>query len=358
MTTHYRSLALFFFCVFSVTLMSSCFARDGGHKTKENYIADKVKQMTDLNFRRPLIRLKGDQFKNLVKNAPKNYSVIVMLTALQAQRQCQICQQAHDEFQIIANSWRYSQAYSSRLFFAMVDFDDGPDVFQILKLNSAPVFMHFPAKGKPKKADTLDLQRFGFAAEMVARWVQERTEISIQIMRPPNYSATILVILLFGFIAILLYVRRNNLEFLYNKKAWGIGAICIILTMTSGQMWNHIRGPPMLHRNPQTGQVAYIHGSSQAQFVVETYLVALINCAVVVGMIILIEAGTPEEKNEKEKKHSNSSSSSSSNNNGDASGKKRVQAFIGLAIMAVFFSLILSIFRSKYSGYPYSFLIK
>ena len=61
---------------------------------------------------------------------------------------------------------------------------------------------------------------------------------------------------------------------------------------------------------------------------------------------------------EKEKKHSNSSSSSSSNNNGDASGKKRVQAFIGLAIMAVFFSLILSIFRSKYSGYPYSFLIK
>ena len=49
--------------------------------------------------------------------------------------------------------------------------------------------------------------RFGFAAEMVARWVQERTEISIQIMRPPNYSATILVILLFGFIAILLYVR-------------------------------------------------------------------------------------------------------------------------------------------------------
>jgi len=331
-------------------------ARDGGHRTKENYIAEKVKQMTELNYRRPLIRLKGDQFKNLVKNAPKNYSVIVMLTALQPQRQCQICQQAHDEFQIIANSWRYSQAYNPKLFFAMVDFDDGPDVFQILKLNSAPTFMHFPAKGKPKKADTLDLQRFGFAAEMVGRWVQERTDVSIQIMRPPNYSATILVILLFAFVGVLLYVRRNNLEFLYNKKAWGIGAICIILTMTSGQMWNHIRGPPMLHRNPQTGQVAYIHGSSQAQFVVETYLVALINCAVVVGMIILIEAGSPEDKSEK--KHSSSSSSSNSAGGADVGGKRRVQAFIGLAIMAVFFSLILSIFRSKYSGYPYSFLIK
>ena len=42
---------------------------------------------------------------------------------------------------------------------------------------------------------------------MVARWVQERTEVSIQIMRPPNYSATILVILLFAFVGVSLYVR-------------------------------------------------------------------------------------------------------------------------------------------------------
>lgn len=84
--------------------------------------------------------------------------------------------------------------------------------------------------------------------------------------------------------------------------------------MTSGQMWNHIRGPPYAHKNPHTGQVVrspalqtrksrvcnvcmhacaracvfvhhffnlhrflilqnYIHGSSQAQFVAETHIV-------------------------------------------------------------------------------------
>jgi len=32
-------------------------------------------------------------------------------------------------------------------------------VFQ-LKLNTAPVFMHFPAKGKHKKGDTMDIHRF------------------------------------------------------------------------------------------------------------------------------------------------------------------------------------------------------
>ena len=37
--------------------------------------------------------------------------------------------QANDEFLIVANSWRYSQQYSNKLFFAMVDYDEGPEVF-------------------------------------------------------------------------------------------------------------------------------------------------------------------------------------------------------------------------------------
>ena len=37
--------------------------------------------------------------------------------------------EANNEFTILANSWRYSQQYSNKVFFAMVDFDEGPDVF-------------------------------------------------------------------------------------------------------------------------------------------------------------------------------------------------------------------------------------
>lgn len=33
------------------------------------------------------------------------------------------------------------------------------NAFLQLKLDSAPVFMHFPEKGKLKKADTMDIQR-------------------------------------------------------------------------------------------------------------------------------------------------------------------------------------------------------
>merc|ERR1719221_1627327 len=129
--------------------------KDGG---SGNALNEKVEQLMDLSAKRPVIKLNGNKFRDYVKGAPRNYSIVVMFTALQASRQCAICKQASDEYQLVANSYRYSQFFSNKLFFAMVDFDEGTDVFQAMKLNTAPVFMHFPAKGKPKKADNMDLQ--------------------------------------------------------------------------------------------------------------------------------------------------------------------------------------------------------
>lgn len=41
--------------------------------------------------------------------------------------------------------------------------------------------MHFPSKGKPKNADTFDIQRVGFAAESIAKWIAERTDIQVRV---------------------------------------------------------------------------------------------------------------------------------------------------------------------------------
>ena len=69
----------------------------------------------------------------------------------------------------------------------------------------------------------------------------------------------------------------------------------------------------------------------------ETYFVMLLYGAIVFGMILLIDAAEP----------------------GHAEvGKRRLMAIIGLSLLAFFFSLIISIFRSKAGGYPYSFLLK
>jgi len=295
---------------------------------------DKVQQLIDLTQRRPVVKLTSKSFKDLVKSQPKNYSVIVMFTALQSHRGCAICRQASDEFNLVANSYRYSPFYSSKLFFAMVDFDDGTEAFQSMNLNSAPAFLHFPPKGKPKKPDILDIQRVGFSAEAVAKWMMERTEINIRVFRPPNYTGTMALLLLLALVGGLVYLRRNNLEFLFNKTTWCLLALFFVLSMLSGQMWNHIRGPPFVHKT-QSGGVAYIHGSSQAQFVMETYFVLGMYGLFALGMILLCEAGDQKAD----------------------PGLRRIQAIGGLALSMFFYSLILSIFRSKAGGYPYSFLI-
>jgi len=297
-------------------------------------MAERVQQLTDMANKKAVLRFNGNKFRDFVKPAPRNYSVIIMFTAMAPQRQCVVCRHANDEFTIVANSFRYSQAYSNKVFFAVVDFDEGADVFQMLRLNTAPVFIHFPPKGKPKTQDTMDIQRIGFSAESIAKWIAERTDIQIRVFRPPNYSGTVALVVLFALVAGFLYLRRNNLDFLYNKNMWATGALFFCFTMVSGQMWNHIRGPPFVHKN-QNGQVAYIHGSSQGQFVLETYIIMILNGAIVLGMILLTEAGKK----------------------GDPK-KKKILAVTGLILVSVFFSLILSVFRSKTSGYPYSFLFK
>lgn len=59
----------------------------------------------------------------------------------------------------------------------------------------------------------------------------------IRVFRPPNYSGTIALALLVSLVGGLLYLRRNNLEFIYNKTGWAMAAlvcrfsllICILL---------------------------------------------------------------------------------------------------------------------------------
>lgn len=50
-----------------------------------------------------------------------------------------------------------------------------------MKLNTAPVFIHFPPKGKPKNLDTMDIQRVGYNAETIAKWIADRTDIQVRL---------------------------------------------------------------------------------------------------------------------------------------------------------------------------------
>lgn len=49
--------------------------------------------------------------------------------------------------------------------------------------------------------------------------------IQIRVIRPPNYAGPLMLGLLLAFIGSLAYLRRNNLEFLFNKNVWAFSAL-------------------------------------------------------------------------------------------------------------------------------------
>lgn len=307
-------------------------------KSSSSKLESRVSQMLEWNKRNSVIKLSSEKFNTYVKSKPRNYSVVAMLTALKPQRECSVCQDANDEYNILANSYHYSNAYSNRLFFVMVDIDeDGYEVFQWLRLTTAPTYYHFPPTGKRKPEDRFDVGRVGYQADALAKWVAERTSIQITIMRPPNYTmltlwaAVVIVVLVFA------YWRRENLSIVYNSQNWAFLAILIILYMISGQMWNHIRGPPVAHRNPHTGEVGYFSGTSQYQFVAETYIIMALYGSITVGVILMNkELSFPFIEG----------------------AIQKGSYMVGLAIVVLVFGYTLSIFRMKYQGYPYSFIFK
>uniref|UniRef100_A0A4W6E307 Magnesium transporter 1 n=1 Tax=Lates calcarifer TaxID=8187 RepID=A0A4W6E307_LATCA len=178
-----------------------------------------------------------------------------------------------------------------------------PTLTAELNMNSAPTFLHFPSKGKPRRSDTYELQVRGFAAEQLARWVADRTDVQIRVIRPPNYAGPLLLAS-FWLLAMDVYTFKHIFCLCVFQ--------CFVLIMTSGQMWNHIRGPPYAHKTP-----SYIHGSSQAQFVAETH------CPTLQYPSMLL---SPWES---------------------------FMCVAGIGLVMLFFSWLLSIFRAKYHGYPY-----
>lgn len=285
-------------------------------------------------MKRAALSLNLDRWKTYVQSSPRNYSMIVMFTVLGSNTNCPICKPAYDEFTILANSNRYSNLYSKSLYFAIVDYEEAPQIFNQLNLNTAPAIYHFPAKGARRKQDVMDFQRMGIDADAMAKFVYDRTQVQIRILRPPNYAAPVVILLLGMLVLGLLYLRRNNLEFLFNRTFWGAISLLIVFAFMSGQMWNHIRGPPFMMTHPQTRESALIHGSTQYQLIAETYIVFVLYAGVTAGVVLLNEAATSRFD----------------------PGKKKLFATIGLGLVVVFFSILLSVFRSKYQGYPYHFL--
>ena len=76
------------------------------------------------------IKLADASYTRLTK-APRDYSVAVLLTALDSRFGCKLCSEFQPEWDLLAKSWvKGDRKGDSRLIYGTLDFSDGKDIFQ------------------------------------------------------------------------------------------------------------------------------------------------------------------------------------------------------------------------------------
>jgi len=285
-----------------------------------------------------LIKLNQKDFSSFVRGGGKDYHVVTMFTAIAGERGCHICAEAGEEFKVLASSIRYtgSPGDLGKVFFVTVDYDEhgGAAIFQQMKLTSAPAFYIFPPNGKVRKEDKFEVQKYGYQAETLASWIQERTQVAVRVYRPPNYSNVGFVLLITCSIAAIMYMKWSRVNNFLNRETVTWVLMTSVLAFISGQMWNSIRGPQYLMR-ARGGGIGFVYPSSQQQLIAETHIVLLLYASCTSGVIFLAKGGVKTEEG----------------------SKRRFYVLVGLTLLAVGYGLILNVFKRKYHGYPYSFFL-
>nr|OQO21168.1 hypothetical protein B0A51_10911 [Rachicladosporium sp. CCFEE 5018] len=227
------------------------------------------------------VKLDDASYAELTK-APRDYSVAVLLTALEARFGCGLCRDFQPEWDLLARSWmKGDKQGEGRLLYGTLDFSDGKGTFQSLQLQTAPVLLLFhPTIGPNAKADATPV-RFDFGsgtekADPVHAWiVRQLPDIPHPpVVRPINYVKIVTITTaVLGFITFASVATPYIMPVIQNRNLWAAISLILVLLFTSGHMFNHIRKVPYVSSDGK-GKVSYFAGGFQNQFGLETQIVA------------------------------------------------------------------------------------
>jgi len=272
-------------------------------------------------------------------SSPRDYSVAVLLTALDNRFGCQLCREFQPEWDLLAKSWtKGDKTGESRLIYATLDFADGKAIFQALGLQTAPVLMFFPPTSGPDAVADGAPQRYDFAngpqvAEQVHPWIASKLpgKPHPTINRPTNWLRVIAITtMVLGTITVGTVAWPYALPVIQNRNIWAAFSLIAILLFTSGHMFNHIRKVPYVVSDGRGG-VNYWAGGFQNQYGLETQIVAAMYGFLSFATISLA-LKVPRISDPK---------------------LQQVAVFVWVAVIFLMYGFLLSVFRIKNGGYPF-----
>ncbi|KAJ3732976.1 dolichyl-diphosphooligosaccharide-protein glycotransferase [Lentinula guzmanii] len=278
-----------------------------------------------------VIRLDASTF-DLLTSPSRDWSASIHFTALDKRRRCVPCKEFDPAWNDVAKAWATVPVeHRDSHFFATLDFDEAPTVFQKLNLASAPVvWVYSPtegsrasAKNAPSKYDFSN----GFEAEPLAFHLSNHTPIPIPYKAPVDWVRWITFISgLLGFALILRFIA----PVLQSRWTWAVITILTSLTMTGGFMFTRIRG------SPYTGSDgSWIAGGYQNQFGQEVQVVALIYGTLAFSVVMLTMI-VPYQT---------------------SPARQRLQVYLWSGVLMLVYSVLVTLFRVKNRGYPFKLLL-
>ncbi|KAH8833594.1 oligosaccharyl transferase subunit OST3/OST6 family [Flagelloscypha sp. PMI_526] len=275
------------------------------------------------------IKLNAELF-DLITAPKRTWSAAIQLTALDKRRRCSPCREFEPSWNAVSKAWTNvpKEAQESH-FFATLDFDDAPAVFQKLNLVSAPVvYVYHPTEGPrqhaPGKApqSKFDFSN-GFEPGPLAEQLSRDTPVPIPYKEPFDWGKLFTFL---GISSISIVLLRFLRPILTNRYVWAFAVTLFTSVNTTGFMFVRIRNMPYTG-----GAGNWIAGGYQNQFGQEVHVLAGIYILLGVSFLML-SLVVP--------------SLSSPN-------RQRFQVYVWTAVVMLIYSMLLSLFRVKNRGYPF-----
>ncbi|KAH8902761.1 OST3/OST6 family protein [Coniochaeta sp. PMI_546] len=285
------------------------------------------------------VKLNDATYKDLT-GVPRDYTGVVLLTALEARFGCELCRQFQPEWELLSRSWtKGDKKGDSRVVFGTLDFSDGRETFVALGLQTAPVLLLFQPTVGPHASPSAEPLRYDFtngpqSAEQVHDWIVRHTPDRPHpaIKRPFNWIKWFTVFTFISGFSTLAYVAWPYImPIAQNRNVWAAVSLIAILLFTSGHMFNHIRKVPYIAGDGKGG-ISYFAGGFQNQYGMETQIVAAMY-GVLSFAAISLAVKVPRIADPK---------------------SQQMMVLIWSAVLFLMYSFLLSVFRIKNSGYPFS----
>jgi oligosaccharyltransferase complex subunit gamma len=284
------------------------------------------------------LKLSDANYKKLT-SAPRDYSVAVLLTALDAKYGCQLCGMFQPEWDILAKSWtKGDKSGESRLILSTLDFSDGRDTFMSLGLQTAPVLLLFQPTTGPHAVPNPDPIRYDFtngppSAEMVHDWLARQLfdRPHPPIYRPIDYVFWTMTLLGLSATASVAFVARHCLWWFFSSRnVWAGLNFMGILLLNGGHMYSQIRQVPYIVGDGRGG-ISYFAAGFQSQYGVEAHIVTFIY-GILCFATISLALKAPRTRDQH---------------------WQQVSIIVWGLVMAIVYSYLLSVFRMKNGGYPF-----